>query len=632
MVAGRWAKRALALLGCFVMLVAPGCGEQAPEERTETQGGDDYRLVAAEGGTDVEVRAGAQIDLTVYLYDAQTNDAVSGEMIEFEVVDGPDEGMPGLQVGQVQTEDDGGATNQLVAQMVQERWQVRARMADESKSANVVDFQVTVVPDDIGRLDVEVVNASTGIMELTDVELYVYPSQQLTCDWFAPLAPTEETYVVEEFVPFLEDGLEVVTFDEIAAGQSYTATAVARGDEGQIAAGGCRENLHIEPDQTTETSLILQLIPLNPTGVYDVESFWDFEEALAESGAAGSTIVTVLGIAEDPGEAIYDVIIDQLANWLGGTLSSGLDTLLSATGLDETFQDWIDERIENSETLSQIVQGLKDLREVVTNLHVHSELSIGKLSQDFEFRGQDNWIGITLYWSYLCDQGADDPEYPECAEIELRSGDEAFDELGTISSTWDGRVVNYNELQVDQHTIGLRYGRLILYVLEQIILPTVTDGEAESLEDGFNHFFGCDAIADFVSGNHDDLEVDEDAEDAAEEDANCVDDDGLEEPGRCLPWTSLCLCWSTAYGWCSTAVSSVFGLADILLQGLEFDLGIQLGGEARLIEETSDGVVDRIDDGFYQGIITNADEGDDPISSSFEALWSAERSEAPPGM
>ena len=62
-------------------------------------------------------------------------------------------------------------------------------------------------------------------------------------------------------------------------------------------------------------------------------------------------------------------------------------------------------------------------------------------------------------------------------------------------------------------------------------------------------------------------------------------------------------------GFCDSAVSTVFGFADAMVANLEFDIGLSVGGEAVMVEEDSDGFVDRIVEGTYEGHMTSSSGG-----------------------
>ena len=596
-----WRRLYLVNLSCVLLLLSlllTGCsdtdGESAigPGEGGEddsTRPSEEHRffMFPAEGFT-VEGEVTGDARLKVFLYERSSGEPADNVEVSFSLRPSGDEehdaNAPTLGVANAFTDANGAASADVFLGTQEGVWTFRA---DHPRS-NAVDLELVVGPAESGGIKVTPINASPTLMGLSDVDLRLYRHSHFDCQYFSPLGMQDDSFLADEFVPFTEQS---VNFDNLGTSNRYVVTAVARGEHGQIAAGGCVGSIVVQDGESTDVEVMLQLVPLNPTGLYDVLSHWDFTDALADSGPAGSVIVRVLDIFENPGLSIYNEIISLIGNLVGGIISATFDTFLSLTGLDTTFQNFINDFIEGNEGLSQVWSAGRDLRDVVANLEVHSQLSIGKLAHDFEFRGQDNWLGITLYWTWGCEE----EDGPDCGAVELAADDDGeFATLGVLSSDWNGRVAAYDQLHIDQHTVSLRYGRLIIYMLNDVLLPAVTDGNANSMSEAFGYWFGCDSIAESI-----------------------IPDGEICAANYCLEAT-------TVANFCETAVSTVFGFADILIENLEFDMGLRLGGEGRLVEETSDGMVDRIVDGYYLGYIEDSADGT-PTSSSFTATFDAVR-------
>jgi hypothetical protein len=294
----------------------------------------------------------------------------------------------------------------------------------------------------------------------------------------------------------------------------------------------------------------------------------------------------VLNVFQNPGQAIYDEIINLIENFLSGAVATLIDFLANITGGAQAIQGLINDAIENNDTLRRIRDAGRDLRDVVANLEVRSELTIGKLNSTYEFRGSGNWLGVVLYWRWECD--ANSP--PDCGAIDLAADSNGeIADLGVLSSEWTGRVVGYNQLQIDTHSLTLRYGRLIIYILNDVIIPRLTDNNANSLSEAFAYWIGCPGLADSITGSDGEILG--------------ITDEQIE-------------------GWCGTAVSTIFGFADLLVENLEFDIGLRLGGEGKLFELTSDGRVDEIREGTFNGFMESSEGG---AASPFSATWDGVR-------
>lgn len=573
------------LILLILSLALAACGDSEVNTNASGEAGpngpsfsDEFFMVPA-GPTAVQANVTESVPLGVLLYSKKTGEPAAGQNISYEIIG--EAGQASLSARNGSTVEDGSASVNLRVGSEMNTIQVRA----DHPSANAIEFQVSVEALAVGSLKVNLVNTAPSIMSLYDIEVRVYKESEYSCDEFRPFLPQPQA-LYEEIAPTTATA---PVFDNLGTSQEFIITAVARGDRSQVAAGACQDNINISADSINEYDLLLQLIPLSPVGTYDVESFWDFTQALEDSGSIGATIVRVLNIFENPGRAIYDEIINLVELLVGGIISAGIDLFLSATGLDDSFANMINNFIAENEALSKIFRAGNDLREVVSNLQIHSQLTIGKLDSNYEFRGRDNWTGITLYWRWNCDENAP----ADCGAIPLvADANGEIADLGVLSSEWSGRVVAYNQLQIDSHTVSLRYGRLILYILNEFLLPELTDGNANSLTDAFAYWIGCPDLATNITGS--DGEV-------------CAF-------GACLTDTQI-------EGFCSSAVSTLFGFADLAIQNLEFDIGLRLGGEGTLVELDSDGFADLIEEGEFSGYIQNSEGGQSsPFTADFEGV------------
>lgn len=578
-------NRTIQFFAIFWLIFSIGCADSTVHSNTDLKEGengnpsitDEYFMVPA-SSANVIANVADSTPLEVFLYSKKTGDAAKDQKIGYEIV----EAVEGSSLAALEaiTNEQGKASVELRASPNPATITVRA----SHPSANSVDFIVDVVAMTVGTLEVTPVNTAPS-MAMQDIEIRLYRDSEFSCN---------------EFRPFFEQVAPLKTIMVGAAGQAanfenlgtldkFLITGLARGDRGQIAAAACQDNISLRAETVTQEDLLLQFIDLNPVGQYDVTSNWDFTDAIADSGTIGSIIVRVLNVFENPGRGIYNEIIALVDNLFGGIIGFVVENFLGATGLDDAFEDFINSTIAGNDVLTKIFQAGRDLRDVIANLEVSSRLTIGKISDDFSFRGSDNWTGITLYWRYNCAANAP----ADCGAIPLVADpDGEIGALGLVSSEWTGRVVAYNQLQIDTHTVSLRYGRLIIHILNNVIIPELTNGNATSLTEAFAYWIGCGSIATSITGN--------DGELCAL--GQCITDDQIE-------------------GFCDSAVSTIFSFADIAVRGLEFDIGLKLGGEGVLVETTSDGRVDLIEEGKYTGFVSSTDMT--AATSPFSATWTA---------
>ncbi|MFB6262204.1 MAG: hypothetical protein ABEL76_01075, partial [Bradymonadaceae bacterium] len=450
-----------------------------------------------------------------------------------------------------------------------------------------------------------------SVMPLTDVQVRAYPTDQFECDNFQPLADDQPDTGDHETAP---SAGKTVSFSDLDARKSYTVTAVARGNRGQIAGGGCDQKIDVPDGSVATKELLLHLVPLQPAGQYSVTSHWDFSKAVSKSGAVGKNVVRILDIFKNPGDAIYREVINLVENFVSGLAGKTIDWVLDKTGLDQRFKDMINRAVQQNDALCRIREVGRDLRDVLANLTVHSELTIGQLRSNYEFQGRNNWVGITLYWRGMCKNGYEDAcsgkrdrndpkdRKKACAAIQLKAdANGKIGSLGVLSSKWTGRVTAYNQLQIDKHPLPLKYGKFVEYVLNQIILPELTNGNAHSLSGAFSYWVGCGSLASSVTGS-----------------------DGKV----CAPQpVKQCLTDNDVKNFCKSAISTLFGAADLVIGELEYETGIEVGGEATLVETTSDGRVDYLEDGTYSGHVDVQGKGKKTSGgqSNISATWKGQR-------
>ncbi|MFU8802293.1 MAG: hypothetical protein ACNA8W_00650 [Bradymonadaceae bacterium] len=529
-------------------------------------------LLSIVGEDTLAGEVGSILTISVALTTSETLEGLGEETIEFEIVDSQDGQGHVLASRQVLTNADGQAQNEV--QLGTDVGTLTVRATHER--AGFVEWTLDVLPLAVADLKVSLVYERPEIMTLQDIDVRLYRSQHMDCSMFLPFGT--------QAAPLNEATLATVSrtalFQELDTRDHFTLTAVARGDRGQTAASGCLEGIELDSQGLNEADILLELIPLIATGRYDVLSYWDLTNVLAESGPVGSSIVTLFDYFENPGQALYNTLLDQIEQYLGPDETLMLRLALGAFGLDTLIQDTINGYIDSNDVLSQIRQAGLDLRDTVSKLQVDSILTIGKASHDDELYGEDDWFGLTYYWRRGCDIQAD----PDCGQFRIGVGPDS--DLGIAGSDWEGRVVNYDWLQIDDHMMSLNYGRIIIHILNNVILPGMTDGNAHSLTEAFAYWIGCDSIAQSLSG-------------------------------------TIGIPVATVEAMCLTTVSTVFGFIELVVNGLDYPLDLYISGHGYLINEGGGAQVDLIEDGVFVGYVERNDGSGS--STPADATWTGVR-------
>lgn len=517
-------------------------------------------LIPAVGG-DVFVGVGGGVEVGVYQYSIATGEPEVDQQVEFEIV--PAGTAAELSVARARTDGDGLAEVRVNAGDVPESLTVQITSA----CARPIEIDVDVLDLPTGDLRVGFNYPFADVYEISPLQVDLFLTDEMTCrdierDELPPGAMrTQET----------GSTLNTTTFERLGVDSGYTVLVTGFGAVGERAARGCLENVLIREDTINEVTVDLYLLPLNPPGTYDVLSYWDFRDALSESGEVGATIVQILDLFEDPGRGIVEFILTLVEDYVGGLIADGIGLFLDLTGLDDVISGAINDLIDSSPLLSDIVTIGRDLRAIIAELEVISKLEIGKLGSDYEVFGIDEWIGLSLYWRLGCDETSP----PDCGRIPIVIDSVG---LGAMRGEWTGRVLGYNRLEIDRHPVDFEYGRLILFVLENLVLPAITGEPAPvTLEGLMSAIINCDGIGDFVVGGSGD----------------CVGALGIE------------ICDSDIEGFCESFISFTFGgLFEGFVSSLSFDAVLDVRGDVNLINVDDNLDVDHLIDGMYVGSIS----------------------------
>jgi hypothetical protein len=415
-----------------------------------------------------------------------------------------------------------------------------------------------------GNLSFNIINSAASVMPLKPFDVKLYYTKDLACRFFNPLNMPPDEIV---FATAQKDGDKVV-FERLLTGYPYTAVGVAYGPNGQIAAKACIDQIETMPDTTTELDLIFQLIPLNPVGTYRVRSYFDFGDAIAGTGAVGEWLVRIFDGFDNPGKLLYDLILDDVCSaFIPGILCDAIDLISGVTGLRDDIQNFITDLVMSSKTGCSIVRAGCDVRGTIRTLEVLSTLYMSKLGADFRILGTTNFTGLAFYWRFNCT--INDP--PDCGRLELDYS--AMLDLQLVSGDWEGTVTGYDKLVIGNHGVDLRYGKLIVYIINQVILPAIAGG-ATTFQAALEHWFNCDAFANWLSG--------------------------IELFGASLSYDA-------SYGVCSGALGllgNLLGFGTALLSLQEFSSVMNMNGEVTFVENTGDFLVDELVKGTWAGTLS----------------------------
>lgn len=401
-----------------------------------------------------------------------------------------------------------------------------------------------------------------------------------SCTNFNPITPWKENLVGEKVAGTVDSTL---TFPGLPVAETYTIFATAQKiDTGHLAASGCTDAVHVVPDEQGETDVTLNLyvLTLNPAGTYDTVNHFDFTGAIP--GQAGEIVNFVVNLFYDPGQIIIDLVKELVSQYIGEWVTDAAFSLFE-DALAQIVTDWL---LNNSPTFVQkFFEAGQDLVQIVKHVELTSELKISKLSSDYYFQGIQTWLGINLYWKWNCNK--EDPNFDECGKypFSLKDLEGDYIPMDLITGQFTGMVANYDNLIIDTHKIYLNYGKLILFVLNNMIIPSVTG--FDSLEALLYSVIDCNAVANGFMGS-------------------VLDGIGIDK--------------AKVEDFCLTAVSFMISPVEELISGLSLDSRLRVHGKCRMLDETDDLLVDKLVEGLWWGHVEVGSEEGAEFEGDFEAV------------
>lgn len=537
------------------------------------------RILVIAGEDEIDIHAGGTAELQVLLLDTN-GDPVTRERVDFEIFG--DMADSSLSARRTVTDDNGIATVDFIAGVVLGEFSVQVK----NPETRIVEFTVNVVDMPTGNLDISF--DYEGPVDLGRLEVYVIDDADYCEDpyYLTPPEGVIESGIVNDVFDHFEVG-------PLLAGSRYSVVVRGRlgfGDNPVLAAGGCVSDVRIPDGDTLRVAVPTFLLPLNPAGTYSINNTFDFTDAIP--GTLGDVInglVQFFGTRNQEREIaslLFDVI-EGLARDFGGALAGLAVELLRGWIEDElngVINDWIED--DAPDWVRDFFTIGEDIVGIVAEMEVISRIRISKPRRDGTFDGSQNWIGLAFYWRLPCEN---DPD-PMCGRYEFTMDEiaAAAEGIQLVFGQFTGRIHSYNQGLFDLHTMDLQYGRLILFVLNNIILPFIADG-ARNLRDALLNLANCPGFANGVTGGRGHLRI---------AGINIVSRDTIE-------------------GWCTSGLGIVGDAAQAIIGRLRIDTRLSLQGELVFVEENNDLAVDRIQSGQWTGVIRTSNDEGPPFNGSF---------------
>lgn len=431
-----------------------------------------------------------------------TEDGVptEGRTVYFKLVDDPN-GLGWISAAAGSTDADGVATIETKPGKTElGQFAVQAYVNDPATPP--LTFEIVIDPKKVPPLTVIGKYKGTSTVNAYTVRLYKQAEGLPSCvdlEWLyedgqaviaSPLTVITKSVKFSELPGLQDEGV-----------QRYTILAYSENAQGAVIAWGCVDSEKAEVKAGFSTTVEVEITDRPPiyAGTYTVTSHFDFITALPES--IQPWIYMILDILESPVGGLLKVMctfggevpvledacdlifqdpdapsIDQLT-WQGQIIVDVLNTILVAVAADSVWGD--------------VLKGGKDISQILTDFEVHGTISFLEEPTDGVWvKGQtaETWDGITVKWTLdkECNPAVD----PNCGVTNIWFS--AIQAGDPVVGTFDAHVDDFWWLNIDHHPLNVKYGALINYILQKVVLPLIAgDGsDGGPVVDSYYKLFG----------------------------------------------------------------------------------------------------------------------------------------------
>jgi hypothetical protein len=382
----------------------------------------------------------------------------------------------------------------------------RATITAEADRATPVSVTIDVAEDPNAALELVVSSMSRINVASADAAIFVGPAGSIpTC-----AQPPSGMPALNATFMMLPGSR---TFTGLQTGMAVTAFATGKNTRGETIASGCAELARLAGAMTARLEVSLEQLATDVTGDYDTLLELDLGRTLPEPYQ--STVVLITDILSDPaGWAVYQTLalVDRnvgstFIEWTPpGSTTARPATFEEVRSNQNLFNTWrrasaaLDTFLANQlgQPYIDVTNVGADIAQAVRAFEVGAEFSVTSTGTQDRVLVTESWKAMVFQWQLSCPNGD-----LGCARRAFTlSGPNAH--LAPAQTTYGATVayaplmgqVERFELALDAHQIDVRYGAIVLLVLNQLVFPNLPPAIAgNSLSQVISNIIGCSDLA-----------------------------------------------------------------------------------------------------------------------------------------
>jgi hypothetical protein len=219
---------------------------------------------------------------------------------------------------------------------------------------------------------------------------------------------------------------------------------------------------------------------------------------------AGTVGIAQLILDLLPAGNVKDSINDFLTSSFGSSVARDLITNVFDNWLNDSAPSWFSSTVNIT---ADIYETLRRFRVTgVIRILEAPQVAIDETTGDVvgvlpPDAGYQLWDSFIFYWSQGCED-APNPDF--CAQRQPLSAADLG--IEAVAGNFTGTVFGSNKLQINQHTLSLNYGALLVAVIERFVLPAIFGNNCgdsgnlacDSLELALQEMISCTDVAEFA--------------------------------------------------------------------------------------------------------------------------------------
>lgn len=484
---------------------APDAGPE-PDAGPPDSGVPEARVLTFDGTSPVTVYFGAGQDLRFVLRTA-SGVAVPSETVRFSAT-----GSAGTFGPASALTDASGAVVVRFTAGASAGQSVLTAEADRAPSVQVI---VEVREDPSAELQLDVRSSARITVTAAEASIYIGAAGSVpTCaQLFAAAPPAPVLAAAYAMVPGSR------TFTGLQSGSMVTAYATGTNSRGDVVARGCVEGTRLAGGMVTRIDLELLQLPTDPSGDYDALLQVDLGAGLPPP--YGPVIVTVTDILSDPaGWAVYQTLAEldrqlgtSFVTWTPpGGGASRIATFVEVRSNANVFNTWrIASNALDNFLVSQLGQAYIDVTNVggdlahaIRSFEIGAGYSITSTGAVDRVEVVEEWKALVFQWQLGCPNGdlgcARRPVQLSGANAHLAPAQARYG--ATITHAPLAGETERFQLSLDAHQLNLRYGAVILLVLNQLVFPSLPANIAgNDLTQVLGNIVACGDVANSLASS-----------------------------------------------------------------------------------------------------------------------------------